>query len=409
MKLLKVDSVEEVQEKIWACVKNWKIDTEKIYINDSIGKVLAEDIKSDEDIPGFMRSTMDGYAVISSNTAAASEGIPVFLKNIGKIEMGTIPNFTLEDGECVEIFTGGMLPKGSNSVVMVEYTEKFGQDGVSIYSGVSEGQNTVLPDEDVSQGEMLFEVGHIVLPQTIGVLSSVGTVEIEVFKNIKMTIISTGDELISPKEKSSIGKVRDINTYTLKSLAEKNNFDVIDTFILEDNKKIIKNTVKNAMKNSDIVVISGGSSQGEKDYTSSIIDEISSPGVLTHGMAIKPGKPTIIGYDNSSETLLVGLPGHPVSAIYVFDILINNMIRKMTNRKEDFKILAKLDINIPSSPGKLTCIPVKLKEDEKGYIAIPIFGKSGLITTLTKADGYFTIDKYSEGLKAGEKVLVKLF
>ncbi|QQK09049.1 gephyrin-like molybdotransferase Glp [Miniphocaeibacter halophilus] len=409
MKLLKVDEVERVQEKIWNIVNNWNLNTEIINISEASGRILAHDIITKEDIPGFTRSTVDGYAVFSKDTAAAGDSIPVFLKNIGVIEMGQASDLEIISGQCVEISTGGMLPKGANGVVMVEYTENFGEDGVAVSSSISEGENVVYPNEDVSKGQLILRKGSKLLPQSIGVLSALGITEIKVYKPLSLTIISTGDEIVSPEKPLELGKVRDINSLALKALAEKNGYSVIDIFVLKDDEDLLRETVKKAMEKSDLVAVSGGSSQGKKDITAKVLDNISSPGVFTHGMAIKPGKPTIVAYDENSKTLLIGLPGHPVSAMLVFDILFNKMIKKLMEVEEELEIPAKVTTNLASSPGKTTCWPVKLLKDKGGYLAKPIFGKSGLITSLLGADGYFSVNRNHEGLEKGDEVWVKLF
>ncbi len=409
MKLLKVDSVEKVEEKIWDKVSTWNLETETISLDKALDKVLAVDLFAKDNIPGFNRSTVDGYAVIANDTAAASETIPVFLKNMGIIEMGKKAEIEIKNGECVEISTGGMLPINSDGVVMVEYTDGFGKDGIAVYSGIAVGENLLLKGEDAVEGQIILKKGQRLLPQHIGSLAAMGIVEVEVFKPLTITIISTGDELVEPDKKPKLGEVRDINSYALKSLAEKNGFKVLDIIVLKDKEELLKKEVEKAKNYSDIVAISGGSSKGKKDFTAKVLDELSSEGVFTHGMAIKPGKPTIVAYDKDTETILTGLPGHPVSAMLVFDILFNSMIAKLMNIKENPKILAELTVNLGSSPGKMTCWPVRIENNGDRYFAEPIFGKSGLITTLVEADGYFIVNRNDEGLDKGREVLVKLF
>jgi len=224
-----------------------------------------------------------------------------------------------------------------------------------------------------------------------------------------MTILSTGDELAPPGHKPLPGQIRDVNTYALCALAGKNGFGVVSTAVVPDNEAALEQAVRKAMKESDIVAVSGGSSQGEKDATRTVLDRVSKPGVFTHGLAVKPGKPTILGYDEHSRTLLAGLPGHPVSAMMVFELLFSWLLREITGSAPPPAVPARLFCNVASSPGKLTCWPAKLEWTGDGYNAIPVFGKSGLITTLTKADGYFIVDRDREGLPAGDTVLVHLF
>ncbi|MCL2167042.1 MAG: molybdopterin-binding protein, partial [Clostridiales bacterium] len=232
---------------------------------------------------------------------------------------------------------------------------------------------------------------------------------IKVYVPPRLTILSTGDELIPPQQDPAPGQIRDVNTLALTALAQKSGFHVISADVLPDDESALERALRTAMKAGDIVVVSGGSSQGQKDITRKLIDSVSSPGVYTHGMAIKPGKPTILGYDDASKTLLVGLPGHPVSAMMVFELLLGWLICEISACPPSPAIPARLARNVASSPGRLTCWPVSLEWTGSEYIADPIYGKSGLITTLTKANGYFIVDRDTEGLPSGQIVLVHLF
>ena len=408
MELLRVDSVEKAREKLLSCVQDWVIPCETVTLTDAPGRILANDVFASEDIPAFRRSTVDGYAVLSKDTAAAGESIPVFLTVKSRVEMGAASTFTISGGECAEVPTGGMLPEGADAVVMVEYSEHFGKDGVALHYSAANGENTVSIGEDAREGELLLPRGKRLLPQDIGALAAAGVTEVQVYARLKMTVLSTGDELIPPEQKPLPGQIRDINTYALKALAEKNGFTVIHTAVIPDRENILEEAVRSAMEVSDLVAVSGGSSQGEKDWTRAVLDRASGSGVFTHGLAIKPGKPTILGYDASSQTLLAGLPGHPVSAMVVFELLFCRLIREMMGTSPPPAVPALLTCNVASSPGKLTCWPVRLVRSSNGYEAEPVFGKSGLITTLTRADGFFTIDRNKEGLTAGESVFVEI-
>jgi len=409
MELLKVDSVQRAFEKLAAEVSSWNLNAQRLPLNQSLGKVLHDDIFVEHDIPGFCRSTVDGYAVWAKDTAAANDSIPVLLNLIGQVEMGQKAGLSIVPGQCAEVPTGGMLPEGANAVVMIEYAEAFGTDGIAIHQSVSVGENMVQQGEDALKHSLLLPRGKLIGPQEIGALAAAGIMEVPVFKPLKIAIISTGDELVSPDLTPSQGQIRDINTYALVALAEKTGFEVAHTAVLGDDARLIEEELLKAMKTCDIITISGGSSQGKKDTTREVIDRVSSPGVFTHGMAIKPGKPTILGIDAKSQTLYAGLPGHPVSAMIVFEVLLSHLWRFMTGTPEPMAIPAELTVNVVSSPGKMTCWPVKLTKKESGYLAEPVFGKSGLITTLTKADGYFTVDRHAEGLTSGSQVYVHLF
>jgi len=409
MKFLKVDSIETAREKLITNVREWMTDREVLPVNDAPGRILAEDVFSPCDIPSFRRSTVDGYAVLSEDTTAASESIPVLLTMKGQIEIGLPSTFTIGHGECAEVPTGGMLPDGADAVVMVEFSENFGESDVAFYSSVSFGENVVLTGEDARAGELLLRCGKRLLPQDIGALAAAGVTEIPVFTAPRLFIVSTGDELIPPAMTPEPGQVRDINTSALTALAKNNGFRIAGVSVLPDDESVLEQTLRTAMEISDIVIVSGGSSKGKKDMTGTVIDRVSSPGVFTHGLAVKPGKPTILGIDKPSGTLMAGLPGHPVSAMIVFELLLGWMLREITGNPGPPAIPAQIPCNVASSHGKLTCWPVRLEWTGGEYKAEPIFGKSGLITTLTKADGYFTVDRDTEGLAAGQTVLVHLF
>lgn len=409
MEFLKVDSVDSARGKLFSCVEDWMASREALPLEMACGRIVAEDVFAPCDMPDFRRSTVDGYAVLFEDTAAAGENIPVFLTVKGRVEMGKSASLTIGHGECVEVPTGGMLPDGATAVVMVEYAELFGAEGVALYSGVGNGENVVQIGEDAKAGDRLLRRGKRLLPQDIGALAAAGLTSVSVYTPPRLTILSTGDELIPPEEKPMPGQVRDINTYALTALAQKKGFSVVGTAVLPDDENALELALRDAMLTSDIVAISGGSSQGKKDITRMIIDRVSSPGVYTHGMAIKPGKPTILGYDSRTRTLLAGLPGHPVSAMMVFELLFGWLLCELTGSAQAHAIPARLSCNVASSPGKLTCWPVRLEWTGSEALAEPIFGKSGLITTLTGADGYFTVERDTEGLRAGQTVLVHLF
>lgn len=409
MNLLKVDTIEVAKSKIQPYISQYLCEMVEIDLLDSLGCIVAEDIYSPLDVPHFRRSTVDGYAVVSLDTQGASDTIPVFLKVVDDIEIGTVASLSLKSGECAYVPTGGMLPEGCDAMVMIEYTEMFSEDEVAIYESVPYGARVVQIGEDVCKGALLIAKGTKIRSQEIGAMASIGMPRVKVYKPLHVTIISTGDELTPLNESLEMGKIYDINTYTLVALCKKYGMCVEDTFVLKDDESLLKDTILSAMNTSDIVLVSGGSSQGKKDVSAKVLDELSSTGVLTHGIAIKPGKPTITAFDEVSQTLLVGLPGHPVAAMMLFEALVVSTICDTMGHSELLTLKATMKSNVVSAPGRTTLQLVSLEESELGYIAIPIFGKSGLITTLTKASGYVIIDMNKEGLNKGEEVVVHLF
>lgn len=404
MEFLNVETLESAREKLLNCTKNF-LSTEMVSTSSALNRILAKDVNTTDNIPHFRRSTVDGYALLSSDTAAAGDSIPVFLTLKSRVEIGHSALISINAGECVEVPTGGMLPEGADAVVMCEYTEEFGT-GIAVSTSVAHGENIVSVGEDAMEDTLLLKKGRRILPQDIGALAAAGLINIPVYTPPKVSIISTGDELTNPNQKPKLGCVRDINSYALAALATKHGYDVSKTQVLPDDEQMIKNAVVDAIKANDIVIVSGGSSKGKKDLTRPIFDKITNNGVFTHGIAIKPGKPTILG-QTQCNTLLVGLPGHPVSAMIMFELLLGWFLNEITQTKPPIPIPARLSCNV-ATDGKLTCFPCKIKSCYSGYITEPIFSKSGLITTLVQADGYFIVPRDTEGLQEGAEVFVNL-
>jgi len=416
MKLLTVDTIEQAKEKLLTHVKSWQLKTETLSLCETQGRILAEDIFSSCNIPPFHRSTVDGYAVAASDTAGAGETVPVYLKKTGSVIMGQqcAASLSIRCGECVYVPTGGMMPAGADAVVMIEYTEDAGGI-IAVYEAVSPGTGTIEAGEDFLEGKLLLKKGSRIRPQEIGALCAAGITSITVYVPLAVSIISAGDELTVPENNPAPGEIRDINSNTLKALAEKYGYFVISTQMLNDDEMRLEAAVKNVMVSADIVIVSGGSSQGEKDNTALIMSRVSKPGVFTHGLAVKPGKPTILGWDEETKTLLAGLPGHPVSAVMIFELLFGAFfaeeVYQISNSSFSIShsLQAKISCNVPGSPGRAVCLPVALSLDNGTYTANPVFGKAGMISVLTRADGYLIIDMNKEGLKKDEIVLVHLF
>ena len=420
MKLLKVDTLEEALDKLEAAMKSGAIGgagitkTEWVTVLKALGRIAAEDVLCDEDIPGFDRSTMDGYAVVSKDTQGAGETMPVFLDLVGEVEMGKEPEFSLKSGQCAYVPTGGMLPHGADAVAMVEYCQPFGADKVAVYSPLSSGHNMVHAGDDVACGEKLISRGRRIRPSDMGLLSAAGKTEIKVYKPWKIYIISTGDEIVPPEALPLPGQVRDVNSAGLLGEALAWGFDVAGIEVVCDSQDVLTDKVRSAMKECDVVVISGGSSQGKKDATEAVIDSLTSSGSFTHGLAVKPGKPTIIGFDEPTECAVIGLPGHPVAALLLFRIIVGGIWKRLTGSAEVEKEIAAdavMASNIAASPGRKTFQLVTLDYEhidlETGLPqAVPVLGKSGLIRTLSAADGYIVMDVNDEGLCRGESVKV---
>lgn len=408
MRFLQVDTISGARERLLQEVGDNFLKMETVKISEAYGKCLAEDIYAEENIPDFRRATVDGYAVKASDTQGAGESVPVFLSVVDEISIGKPALREIKNGECAYVPTGGMIPDGADAMVMVEYTELFDKRDAAVYSSVSAGNGVVQIGEDAKKGELLLSRGTVLHSAQTGVLASLGKHTVKVYAPWHITIISTGDELAEVGEEKGRCQVYDINTHALYALAKEQGMTVDKAFSVKDEDEKIEQALKDALLCSDIVVISGGSSQGKKDMTADIIDKIAEPGVWTHGLALKPGKPTIVGMDKPSGTLIIGLPGHPVAAIMVFQLLLVWLQKNLRGEKEAPGVPAVLSSNIPGAAGRAVCQTVKLEKEENGYRAIPVFGKSGLMHTLTQADGYVLVEADKEGICKGETVYVQL-
>lgn len=388
-------------------------ETESVAIEEAYRRVTSKDIISPENLPGFNRSTMDGFAINSADTFGASETIPLYLQVKGQIMMGETPPYSIERGETLQIPTGGMLPDGADAVVMFEHTTMVDNDMVEVMKPVSPGENVILADEDIKEGERVFACGHRLRPQDIGALAGLGLLEVEVFRKPLVSIISTGDEVVTPDKSLSPGEVRDINSYNLSGLIEICHAIPLKKGIIRDEYESLRTAVKESITRSDMVLITGGSSVGTRDYTSKVIDELGSPGVLFHGVAIKPGKPLIGGVVEGVPVF--GLPGHPAAVTVSFDNFVKPLLIKLSGEVGSNIVPARRTLkahfgrNLSSTAGREEHIRVSLEERDGSIRAIPIMGKSGLIRTLVNADGIVIIPMNSSGLYEGDVVEVNLF
>lgn len=419
MKLLKVDTIHEVQIKFNDYFASMERKTQLVNLREAKGRYLAEDIYADMDSPAFRRSVVDGYAVRGADTFGVSESIPVFLDVIGSVEMGLASSLEIKSGQTAYVPTGGMIPQGADAMVMVEHVDQLGEDTIGVNKPAAPNSNIMNIGDDFQCGVQFFAKGHQIEVKDIGLLAACGKAAVVVYKKPKLSILSTGDELVEPGIKPGLCQIRDINAYAIAAFAEAAGAEVLSLSIISDELESYRQAVAEALEKSDMVVISGGSSAGNKDLTAQVIDSMGEPGVITHGLAIKPGKPTIIGiFTGENETKsIIGLPGHPLSSIIVFDVVVNGFLKKyyLGNEEKPQTITAAMSENVHSGEGRETYQLVCLQrvEDRKGtaepgWIAQPIRAKSGSISQLVRADGYVVISSDSEGVYAGQIVDVIL-
>ncbi len=387
-----------------------RVEAEEISLEKAAGRVLADNIVSNVDLPDFVRSTMDGYAVKASSTFGSTEGSPGYLSIKGAVEMGESPAFSIASGEAAKISTGGMLPHGADSVVMIEHTEAIDNATIEVYKSVAPGQNVLEKGEDVRKGDTILACGRKLRSQETGLLAALGKETISVYRQPAIAVISTGDEIVPVNEIPEPGQIRDINTYTLASLVRAAGGVPVPLGIVRDNFNDLFETCTKASAQSDMVLISGGSSVGTRDFTIEVLSAMPEADILVHGISISPGKPTILA--RSRNLALWGLPGHAVSAMVVFEIVVRPFIEHIAGLapeyKNSFNPHALLSRNLSSAQGRIDFVRVRLVEKEGVLWAEPILGKSGLINTMVKADGLIEIGINSEGLDKGTEVEVLL-
>jgi len=381
-------------------------------VEDSYKRILAQDVFSPEDLPAFPRSTVDGFAVLSADTFGATEGLPGYLEVMQEIFMGKETVFVLKKGTAAKIPTGGMLPSGADAVVMFENVQSVNESMIEVMKHVAPAENVISAGEDVKKGECVLKRGSLLRPQDVAALAGIGIGEVTVFERAKVSIISTGDEIVPARSPLRAGQVRDINSYTLAGLIADNGGAPVKKGIFRDIYDEIRAVVEESLNDSAVVIITGGSSVGVMDMTAKVINSLGSPGVLFHGVTLKPGKPTIGGVVKGVP--LFGLPGHPAAVSVCFDLFVKPVLRMLTgiSGKEILKgktIKARLAKNVSSSAGREEHIRAALEERNGELWAVPVLGKSGLIRTLVMADGTFVIPAQARGIGEGETVEVTLF
>ncbi len=400
---------EEAMRRLNAHVKTL-VGVEPVHVTDAPGRIIAGDVRSPEDLPGFPRSTMDGYAVRAADTFGASEGLPQYLRVVGEMPMGKRAALTVRKGEVVKVHTGGALADGADAVVMVENTRPVDAETIEVARPVAPGENTLRVGDDIKRGDVLLPSGRVLRPQDIGAMTALGITKVSVFIRPNVAIISAGDEVVPPETSPGPGQVRDINTYTISGLVRQAGGVPMPQGILRDDAAALEEVSRRALSEAEIVVISSGSSISTRDVTAAVIASLGKPGVLVHGVSLRPGKPTILAMVGGKPVF--GLPGHPVSAMVAFDLFVRPTIYRVGGCPEPPMlpvVIARLTHNVPSTTGREDYMPVALVVKDGEYLATPIFGESNLITRLVRAGGLAKIPLDKHGLTAGETASVRLF
>lgn len=396
-------------DRLQALVEKFKpVAREEVGVEDALDRVLAQDFIAPHDLPGFDRATMDGFAVPAASTFGASEGSPAYLTVVGSVGMGETPAFTVGPGQAARIATGGMLPPGTDSVVMIEHTDAIDGQTIEVYRSVAPGQHRVARDEDASEGQTLLSAGTLLRPQEIGVLSACGRTRVTVYRRPVVGIISSGDEVVPVEKTPAAGQVRDVNSHTLAALVSRAGGRARLFGIVADRFDDLLSTCRKAVAESDMVLISGGSSVGTRDLTIEVLSKLPRSSILVHGISMRPGKPTILA--QCGEKAFWGLPGHVTSAMVVFMMVVRPFIEHIGGRKPATppSVHACLTRNLASVQGRVDYVRVRLSEKNGRRWAEPVLGASGLIRTMVAADGLVAIPLNSEGLDEGSAVEVLL-
>ncbi len=400
-----VTPIEKIHEYIAAFSK---ADTETVPLMDAAGRIIAETVTSDMDLPGFSRSTMDGYAVRAADTFGASEANPAYFDIRGTIAMGETAEQPVSAGTAVQIATGGMLPPGADGVVMIEHAAEIDAGTLEVYTRIAPGANVIEKDEDLQADRAVLEPGACIRPQEAGLLAAVGRTSVRVYKKPVIGIISTGDELVAADQKPASGQIRDVNTYTLSGLITDAGGVPWPTGIVADRFDELRTAAQNALDACDMVLISGGSSVGTRDLTIDVINALPDSQILVHGIPVRPGKPTILA--TADGKAFWGLPGHVASAMVVFQVFVKPFIRHIGGRalflRRPYPVYAILTRNVASAQGRVDYVRIRLIESGEGFQAQPILGPSGLIRPMVEADGLIEIDMNTEGLEKGAQVAV---
>lgn len=380
--------------------------TETVPLDRALGRVLAEEVLAREYVPDFDRSTVDGYALRAADTFGCSDAIPAILPLCGQVLMGQEAGPPLAAGTCRAVPTGGALPQGADCAVMLEHTEDYGDGSVGILQAAAPGQNVIFRGDDVFPGKSVLPKGHVLTAPDIGALAAMGLVQVPVAQKLRVAILSTGDELVPPEQKPGPGQVRDVNAPMLAALLTAFGAEPVLYGIIRDDEALLRRTVERALSDCDAVLLSGGSSVGVKDAACRVIGGLGT--LLLHGIALKPGKPTILGKAGTKP--LVGLPGHPVAAFFVTKLFVLPLLGRLMGREQPaYTVSARLSESVGANHGRAQINACRLTRTGEGLVAVPIRSKSGLITQLAGADGFFCIDRDCEGLPRGAEIQVTLW
>lgn len=401
--MLRVKTPDEVLEIIDREFEPLSGLAETVGLDSAPGRVLAEDVYAAEDVPGFARSTVDGYALRASETFGCTEALPAMFRLVREVRMGKAADFELGPGECAAVPTGGAIPAGADCAVMLEHAEDYGDGWIGVSKPSAPGRDIIRANEDAAAGQLMFRRGQRLRSQDIGALAALGCAEVEVARRLRVAVISTGDELVSPSETPGEGQIRDVNSPMLMALLREFGAEPVFCGRVGDEDELLASALRGAAESADAVLISGGSSVGKRDAACRVIG--SEGKLLLHGVAMKPGKPSILGKVGGKPVF--GLPGHPVAAWFVTRLFVLPLLDRLSGaERRQYKVRARLAEPVSANDGRALYMGVRLTEGGDGLEALPVRGKSGLISTLSGSDGFICVGRDCEGLPKGAEVEV---
>jgi len=402
----KLQTLSQAGRRLERHLRSAWLPAEEVALPEALGRVTAQVVTSPEPLPAFARSLVDGCAVRAADTHGAGEGAPAYLTVAGEVRMGAPPPRALAAGEAIWVPTGGMLPHGADAVVMIEYTRKWDAGEVEVRRAVAAGENVIAPGDDLRPGGEVLPGGHALRPQDIGALAALGITSVAVRKRPVAAIISTGNEVVPADVMPGAGQVRDLNSWSLGAAVRRAGGEPRQLGIVRDSLSDLCAALRDGLTRADLVCVSGGSSVGAEDLVPQAIASLGAPGILTHGLNIHPGKPTIIAI--AAGKTVFGLPCHPVSSLIVFALIVEPAMRRMLGLPPARMVAlgAILDRDLGSAPGREDFIRVRLEWRDDGAHAVPVLGRSAMISTLVRADGIIRVPAEIEVLRAGEQVAV---
>lgn len=411
MAYLNVVRVDEALAQLWDRFKHFEPETETVSLHHAMHRCLAENLYAGEPLPAFRRSMVDGYAIVAADSHGASEQAPMVLECVGAVEMGKRATELVSPGKAVYVPTGGEIPEGADAVIMIEHTEALDPD-IALFSTIAVGENIVEIGDDVQKDALILKKGTHLAPHHSGILASLGFDALPVVKPIKVAILSTGDELVAVSESPSFGEVRDCNATIIRHVVREAGAEVALEKRVSDSLDHLREALSEAMAAADVVLLSGGSSAGMKDLTQVAIDSFREadqpPNVFIHGLAIKPGKPTIIG--QVGDKAVIGLPGHPAACFITMKALVTPFLNQLSGKMDTrvIQVPCEASFQLHAAGGRDVYQLVNIVLEEGRYKAHVLHGKSGMVSAMSDANAYIVIPMHHEGVKKGDVLLANL-